>query len=104
MSRHATGRPPGRPPGSGRLGKVKRVTVQLPEALYVRLEAYADGRSVARGGSPQLPACVREAIEHYLACSQKRQTRPQAVTDTVTDTAAPQKPARRRKRQTAPAD
>ena len=94
MARHATGRPPGRPPGSGRLGKVKRVTVTLPEALYVRLEAYADGRSVARGGSPQLPACVREAVEHYLTCPQKRQTPPQAVTDTVTDTDAPQSPPR----------
>ena len=104
MSRHATGRPPGRPPGSGRLGKVKRVTVQLPEALYVRLDAYAEGRSVARGGSPQLPACVREAIEHYLSCPQKRQPQPQAVTATVTDTDAPQRPPRRRTRQPAPAD
>ena len=50
MSRHATGRPPGRPPGSGRLGKVKRVTVQLPEALYVRLEATA--------GRPSYPPVV----------------------------------------------
>ena len=101
MSRHATGRPPGRPPGSGHLGKVKRVTVHLPESLYVRLAAYAEGRSVARDGSPQLPACVREALEHYLVCPQKRQTQPGSVTDTVTDIEAPQSPpanARRRKR------
>ena len=82
MPRHATGKPRGRPVGSSKLGKVKRVTILLPEALYVRLEAYADGRSVVRGGSPQLPACVREAIDHYLACPQKRQTQPQTVTDT----------------------
>lgn len=82
MSKHATGRPPGRPPGSGRLGKVKRLTVHLPEALYARLAAYAEGRSSARGDAPQLPACVREALEHYLVCPQKRQTQPQAVTDT----------------------
>jgi hypothetical protein len=102
MSRHATGRPPGRPPGSGRLGKVKRVTVQLPEALYVRLDAYAEGRSSARGDVPQLPACIREALEHYLVCPQKRQTPPRAVTVPVTDTDAPQSPARRRQRQAAP--
>jgi hypothetical protein len=98
MSRHATGKPRGRPVGSSKLGKGKRVTVLLPEALYVRLAAYAEGRSSARGDVPQLPACVREALEHYLVCPQKRQTQPPAVTDTVTDTDAPQPPARRRKR------
>ena len=61
MSRHATGRPPGRPPGSGHLGKVKRVTVHLPESLYVRLAAYG-GRSqlCAWGEVPCLPpVCVK---------------------------------------------
>lgn len=66
---------------------------------YSRLEAYAEGRSFARGGSPQLATCVREAIDHYLICPQKRQTQPQA--EAVTETPAPQTPPRRRKRQAA---
>ena len=101
MPRQPTGRPVGRPKGSTKLGEHTRLTVRIPTALYDRLEAYADGRSFARGGSPQLPACVREALEHYLACPQKRQTQARAVPDTVTDTDAPQKPptnARRRTR------
>jgi hypothetical protein len=105
MPRHPTGRPVGRPRGTSKLGTVKRVTVHLPDALYARLEAYAEGRRFARGGSPQLPTCVREAIEHYLICPQKRQTQPQearAQTE-VAEIPAPQNPPRRRKRQAAPA-
>ena len=82
MPRHATGKPRGRPVGSSKLGKGKRVTVLLPEALYMRLDAYAEGRSIARGGASQLSTCVRDAIEHYLSCPQKRQIQLQAVTDT----------------------
>ena len=77
MPRQPTGRPVGRPKGSTKLGEHTRLTVRIPTELYARLEAYADGRSFARGGSPQLPVCVREALEHYLTCPQKRQTQPQ---------------------------
>jgi hypothetical protein len=64
--------------------------------MVVRLDAYRQGRKLA--------ACVRELLEHALTCSQKRQTQARAVTATVSDTEAPQAPARRRTRQTAPAD
>jgi hypothetical protein len=88
--------------GTGTLGEQTRVTIRIPTALYERLEAYADGRSFVRGGTPMFAACIREAIEHYLACPQKRQTRPQA--EAVTAPSAPQPTPRRRKRQAAPAD
>src|SRR5262245_21537930 len=82
MPRKPTGRPRGRPVGTGFLGEQTRVTIRMPTALSARLEAYTDGRGVARGGSPQLAACVREALEYDLVCPQKRQTRPQAATAT----------------------
>ena len=99
MPRQPTGRPVGRPKGTTKLGTYTRITVRVPTALYDRLDAYAEGRSFARGGSPQFAACVREAIEHYLACPQKHQTQPQD--EAVTETPAPQTPPRRRKRQAA---
>lgn len=74
MPRHATGRPRGRPVGSGSLGEQARLTVRIPVDLFNRLKAYAEGRAYTRG-APQLARCVREAIEHYLACPHKRQTR-----------------------------
>jgi hypothetical protein len=77
------------------------VTIRIPTALYERLEAYAEGRTFVRGGTPMFAACVREAIEHYLACPQKRQTRPQA--EAAPAPASPP-PPRRRQRQSAPAD
>lgn len=102
MPRQPTGRPRGRPVGTGTLGEQTRVTVRIPTALYARLEAYAEGRSFARGGTPQFAACVREALEHYLACPQKRQIRPQA--EVSPEPPAPPNPPRRRTRQTAPVD
>src|SRR5262245_66002000 len=53
MPRKPTGRPRGRLVGIGSLGEQTHVTIRMPTALSTRLEAYADGRSVARGGSPQ---------------------------------------------------
>jgi hypothetical protein len=97
MPRQPTGRPVGRPKGSTKLGAYTRITVRVPTALYDRLEAYADGRAFARGGTPMFAACVREAIEHYLTCPRKRHTRPQAEPEPPT----PQAPPRRRKRQAA---
>jgi hypothetical protein len=103
MPRKPTGRPRGRPPGSGQLDHPKRLNVWLGGETYARLEAYADGRSFARG-TPAVAVCARQAIEHFLACPQKHQPQPRSVTDTVTDTDAPQKPPRRRTGQPAPAD
>jgi hypothetical protein len=74
MPRKPTGNPRGRPIGSGTLGQQTRLTVRVPTDLYDRLEAYAEGRSYVRG-TPQLARCVREALEHYLICPNKRQTR-----------------------------
>ena len=69
MPRQPTGRPRGRPKGSGELGEQTRLTVRIPLALYERLQAFAEGRVYTRG-APQLAICVREAIEEYLACRQ----------------------------------
>lgn len=71
----------------------------LPGETYDKLEIYAEGRSFARGGSPQLAACVREAIDHYLICPQKRQTQRQA--EPVPEPPAPPQQPRQRKRQAA---
>ena len=96
MPRKPTGRPAGRPPGTGHLDNPERITVALPGAMVARLEAYRHGRKLA--------ACVRELLEHALTCPYERQPQPRPVTVTVTDTDAPQTPPRRRKRQAAPAD
>ena len=69
MPRQPTGRPRGRPKGSGELGEQTRLTVRIPLALYERLQAFAEGR-VYTHGAPQLAICVREALEEYLACRQ----------------------------------
>lgn len=75
MGRIPTGNPKGRPKGTGRLGaEVIRLTVRIPEDLYTRLVAFAEGRSYHRG-DPQLSDCTRDAIAHYLACPDKRLTR-----------------------------
>ena len=105
MPRQPTGRPRGRPRGTGQLDNPKRLTVWLHGETYAKLEAYAAGRSFARG-TPTVGVCARQAIEHFLSCPQKHQPQPRAVTDTVTDTVTvtPQSPARRRKRQAASAD
>jgi len=66
MPRQPTGKPRGRPKGSGDLGESLRMTVRIPLALYERLTAFAEGRSYTRG-APQLAICVREALEAYLA-------------------------------------
>ena len=66
MARIRTGRPAGRPKGSGTLGEVRRITVHVPRGLYERLASYAAGRSFAKG-TPQLAICVREALEEYMA-------------------------------------
>jgi len=73
MPRQPTGNPTGRPPGSGRLGEVVRLTVRLPTELYGRLEAFAEGRGYTRG-TPELSGCVRALLEHALVCPYKRQT------------------------------
>jgi hypothetical protein len=73
MPRKPTGRPRGRPPGSGQLDNPTRLTVWMHGETYARLEAYADGRHYHRG-EPQLSACVRELLEHALACPYKNQT------------------------------
>ena len=65
MPRQPTGKPRGRPKGSGELGESQRLTVRIPLALYERLTAFAEGRSYTRG-TPQLAICVREALVAYL--------------------------------------
>jgi len=74
MPRQPTGNPRGRPVGSGTLGPQTRLTVRIPTNLFERLEAFAEGVRYTRG-TPQLARCVREALEHYLVCTDKRQTR-----------------------------
>jgi len=77
MPRQPTGRPVGRPKGSGLLGEEgqghKRLTVRLPSALYDALEAIAEQEHDTRE-APELARTVRGALEHYLACPQRRQT------------------------------
>jgi hypothetical protein len=77
MPRQPTGRPVGRPKGSGQLGEEgqghKRLTVRLPSALYDALEAVAEREHYTRE-APELARTVRAALEHYLACPQRRQT------------------------------
>jgi hypothetical protein len=41
--------------------------------MYDKLESYADGRHFHRG-EPQLASCIRELLEHALACPYKNQT------------------------------
>lgn len=75
MGRIPTGRPKGRPKGTGRLGEsVVRLTVRIPDELYQRFFAFADGRTFHRGDT-QLADSVRDALAHYLACPHKRLTR-----------------------------
>jgi hypothetical protein len=73
MPRKPTGRPRGRPAGTGQLNNPKRITVWLPGDVYDKLEAYADGRHYHRG-EPQLAVCMRELLMHALACPYKQQT------------------------------
>jgi hypothetical protein len=73
MPRKPTGRPRGRPAGTGQLNNPKRITVWLPGDVYAKLEAYADGRHYHRG-EPQLAVCMRELLMHALACPYKQQT------------------------------
>jgi hypothetical protein len=53
---------------------VVRLTVRIPEDLYQRLAAFADGRTFHRGDT-QLADSVRDALAHYLTCPHKRRTR-----------------------------
>jgi hypothetical protein len=75
MPRQPTGRPPGRPVGSGAVLEREqiRLTVRIPATLYDRMEAFAEGLHFTRG-TPQLSGCVREALEHFLTCPHIRQT------------------------------
>jgi metal-responsive CopG/Arc/MetJ family transcriptional regulator len=82
MPRKPTGRPTGRPTGSVHFANQERIAVVLPGEMAERLDAYCQGRKRS--------TCVRELLEHALTCPQKRQTQARAVTDTVTDTDAPQ--------------
>jgi predicted transcriptional regulator len=77
MPRKPTGRPRGRPPGSGQLGEEgrghKRLTVRIPTELYDALEAVAEQEHYTRE-APELARTVRRALEHYLSCPHRRQT------------------------------
>jgi hypothetical protein len=77
MPRTRTGRPSGRPAGRGCLGEEgaghKRLTVRLPVALYDALAAEAQA-ACEQGRRPDLARTVRTALEHFLACPDKRQT------------------------------
>ena len=75
MPRKPTGRPPGRPVGSGAVLERDqvRLTVRIPQTLFDRLEAYAEGRHFTRG-TPQLAGAVRDALEHFLTCPYSWQT------------------------------
>jgi hypothetical protein len=72
MPRKPTGRPAGRPPGTGHLDNPARITVALPGAMMARLEDYCHGRKLA--------ACVRELLDHALNCSAVSQTPPRRRT------------------------
>lgn len=73
MPRKPTGRPRGRPVGTGKLGEeIVRLTVRLPADLYARLDAFAAGRAYRRGEA-HLSDCARDALEHFLVCPHKRQ-------------------------------
>ena len=78
MPRNPTGNPRGRPLGSGQLGQEGtdhiRLTVRLPRELYDALEAVAEQEHYTRE-TPELARTVRTALEHYLACPHRRQTR-----------------------------
>ena len=74
MPRKPTGRPSGRPPGSGQLADARRITVWLTGEVYDKLHTYAEGRHYHRG-DPELAACVRELLAHALACPYKNQTK-----------------------------
>ena len=78
MPRKPTGRGRGRPLGSGQLGiegiDQKRLTIRLPMSLYEALEALAGQEHYTRE-EPDMARCVREALEHYLACPHRRQTK-----------------------------
>ena len=77
MPRIPTGRPRGRPHGTGSLGEEQvRCTVRLPRTLYAPLESFAEGRYYT-GSIPPLSACVRELLDHALACPQRRQAEAQ---------------------------
>jgi hypothetical protein len=76
MPRKPTGRPAGRPPGTGHLDHPERITVALPAEMMLRLVRYSHGRKLA--------ACVRELLDHALTCP-----------------TAPQQPSRQRARKTA---
>ena len=73
MPRKPTGRPAGRPKGSGQLEGARRITVWLTGEVYDTLHTYAEGRHYHRG-DPELAACVRELLAHALACPYKNQT------------------------------
>jgi hypothetical protein len=74
MPRKPTGNPAGRPKGSGTLGDDQvRLGLRVPSSLYERFAAYAEGRSFTRG-TPDLSPLIRQAMEHFLACPDKRLT------------------------------
>jgi hypothetical protein len=77
MPRRPTGNPIGRPRGSGQLGEEgtghTRLTVRLSTPLYAALEAEA-GAACEPFRLPDLASFVRTALEHFLACPQRRQT------------------------------
>jgi hypothetical protein len=67
MPRQSTGRPRGRPRGSG-LGigdDAPRLTIRLPRDLYASLEAFAERYKYHRG-DPPLSVCVREMVAFCL--------------------------------------
>lgn len=73
MGRKPTGKPRGRPVGTGVLGEHTRFTVRIPTPLYDRLKAYASGKGMSPE-DPHLAESVRQALEHFLGCHSQRQT------------------------------
>lgn len=74
MPRKPSGRPRGRPVGTGMLGEhTRRLTFRIPMPLYDQLLAFAEGVRYTRG-DPELARTLRDALEHFLTCPYKRQT------------------------------
>src|SRR5215831_10165156 len=84
MPRQPTGRPRGRPAGSGHLGEEgqghTRLTVRIPQQLYDDIKDITYTTE-----APDMAQTVRHALEHYL--SYKRQTGNAPLGDTKRQTA-----------------
>jgi hypothetical protein len=74
MPRTPTGRPRGRPKGSGIMGDV-RLALRLPSALTQQLTTYAKARSDAGLPRSSVSDVCRDALEHWFACPNIRRTK-----------------------------